>query len=111
MHILFCIEMSYSIFGVVNSFLAFLYLYLSLAVNFSFSKRERELAYDDETMSDQRRCDIMTSLRHWYNIVLKFKVLCPLRERARKRPAMQPCIFGNFFFFRYNFPHRDPGIL
>ena len=30
-----------------------------------------EQAYDVETMSDQRRCDIMTSLRHWYNIVLR----------------------------------------
>ena len=73
MRILFCVEMSYPIFGVVHSFLAFLYLYLSLAVKFSFSEREREReieeAYDVETTSDQRRCDIMTSLRHWYNIV------------------------------------------
>ena len=29
-------------------------------------ERERE-----SIMSDQRRCDIMTSLRHWYKIVLR----------------------------------------
>ena len=73
MPISFCVEMSYPIFGVVDSFLAFLYLYLSLAVKFSFSEREREIeqAYDVETTSDQRRCDIRTSLPHWYNIVLR----------------------------------------
>ena len=67
MRISFCVEMSYPILGVVDSFLAFLYLYLSLV----FREREREQAYDVETTSDQRRCDIMTSLRHWYNIVLR----------------------------------------
>ena len=57
MCILFCVEMSYPIFRVVNSFLAFLYLFLSLAVNFSFSYKEREIemAYDVETTSGQRR--------------------------------------------------------
>ena len=42
MRILFCVEMSCPIFGVVDSFLLFLYLYLSLAVKFSLSERERE---------------------------------------------------------------------
>ena len=76
MRVLFCVEMSDPIFGVVNSFLAFLYLCLSLAVFFCFHRerereREREQAYDFKTMSDQRRYDIMMSLRHWYNIVVR----------------------------------------
>ena len=36
-----------------------------------FVFKEREQAHDVKTTSDQRGCDIMTSLRHWYNIVLR----------------------------------------
>ena len=81
MRISFSVEMSYPIFGVVDSFLAFLYLYLSLAVKFSFSERgrEREIeqAYDVETTSMRHHDVASTLVQHC------FKVVCPLRERGR----------------------------